>query len=117
MEPPEDQGRPGDWAALAIFAVELSRYAAVGRPTSSRLLLRLIRPSSSPAAGAFLLVAISDLVVGEGDFTDDFTETAHAGGSPHPQLRSGDRRMLHPRSRRVRQTLQSAARSAWSGGD
>src|ERR1035438_982221 len=48
--------------------------------------------------------------MGTGGFTDDFTQTANAGGSPHPQLCADDGGLLRPLSRRFRQTLQQAAR-------
>jgi hypothetical protein len=41
-------------------------------------------------AGLFMVIAVFNAFIGDGGFTDDCTETADAGRSPHPQLRSID---------------------------
>ncbi len=63
------------------------------------------------------MIVAFDVVIGDGGFTDDCTQTANAGGSPHSQLRADDRGMLHPLGRRVRPTLQQTTRSARPGRD
>src|SRR5580658_7398966 len=66
---------------------------------------RRLRPNAVSLATPFF-----DLLIG-GGFTDDHSQTANAGGSPHSQLRSGNRQMLRPLSRGVRPALQQTAGS------
>jgi hypothetical protein len=98
----EDLARRASVVYLPIFRIELSRK----RQLCGGRLRTCFRDVSAlnferPARG---FVAFGAFIV-DGGFTDDFTETADAGRSPYPQLRSFDRDMLHPRGRPVRQTL------------
>jgi hypothetical protein len=87
------------------MSVELSRERQYVRAASSQVAFE-VAPGVVLRQARGVPVAVCDLVIGEGGFTDDFTETADAGGSPHSQLCSLDRGLLCPRGRRVRQTLQ-----------
>src|ERR1700689_2465132 len=57
-----------------------------------------------------------DLVIG-GGFTDDHTQTANAGGSPHSQLRADHRRLLYSLGCGVCPTFPQSARSTRFGRD
>src|ERR1700733_11408078 len=87
-----------------------------GSGSTAFVILAFITISWPLFTGRFPGGAIPDVVIG-GGLTDDYTQTANAGRSPHSQLRSGNREVLHPRGRRVRATLQQTARPAWCGGD
>src|ERR1035441_8603628 len=101
-----------DAECLPILRVELSRERHFERLSSSDRLFVLGQRRAASDAQPCCISRFFGCFIGRGGFTDDFTQTANAGRSPHSQLCADDGGLLHPLSGRFRQTLQQTARPA-----